>query len=265
MTILFFPVGWYGFLIVGVALYHHYYVSALLLLMYLILLCVGPALRIVYKMRHPGTPMYRESRRPRLSFGYPGVLIHYIAAQQKIIFITIKIFTCSLLYFFTRINIPEAYDIQFPYLFFSLGIMANGIIIHRIRSFEENYMLPYRGAPVSLHKRLADYLLFYLIILLPEIITLATLTPVHLHYQDAVYFALCAFGLVVLMNSICFLEDFTMNQYLRIILLVLCLQYYFVVASLLSVLYIIYIVTAIIIFYRSFNLFEKRPKPRSGL
>lgn len=261
IVILFFPIGWYGILIMGVALYHHYFISAFVLSTYLILLCIVPASWIVVKMRFPGIPMYKESKLSRLLIGYPGVLVQYIAEEQKVLFITIKFFTCALLYGFTRINVPEAYDIQFPFFFFSLGVVANGIIIHRIRSFEEIYMLLYRNAPVSLSKRLFEYLLFYFIIVIPEIITIATLTPIHLHIVDAIYFALCAFGLVVLMNSICFLEDFTMNQYLRIMLLVFCVQYFFVISDLLSFLSIIYVVLAVLIFYKSYYWFERCSNP----
>lgn len=265
MIILFFPIGWYGMLIIGVALYHGYFISAVVLSAYLTLLCLIPASWIVLRMRFPGMPMYKGPKLSGLSIGYPGILIQYIAEEQKMLFITIKFFTCALLYGFTRINIAEAYDVQFPFLFFSLGILANGILVHRVRSFEESSMLAYRSAPVSLSKRLLQYLLFYFILILPELTTIVTLTPVHLHYMDAAYFAVCAFGLVLLINSISFLEDFTMNQYLRVMLLVLCIQYFFVIADLLPLLCIIYIVPAMLMFYKSYYLFERRPKPRNGL
>lgn len=265
MTILFLPIGWYGFLIIGVALYHGKMLPALILFLYILLLCVLPAVRIVYRMRFPGVSMYKESKISRMAFGYPGILAQFIGEEQKILFLTIKVFTCGLLYGFTRINIPEAYDIQFPFLFFSLGILANGVLVRRIRLFEEMYLVSYRSAPVSSHKRLRDYMLFYFILIIPELITIAGLTPVHLHYDHAAYFALCAFGLTLLMNSICFLDDFTTNQYMRIMLLVLSVQYLFVIASLLWVLCVLYIALAILIFYKNFYLFERRQQPRNGL
>ncbi|HTE25820.1 MAG TPA: hypothetical protein VK664_14770 [Flavitalea sp.] len=263
IILLFAPIGWYGLLILGVAWYHHYYTTGMVLLGYLVLISVTPAALVVNKLRYPGIKLYKASKFSALLSSYPGLLIRFIAAEQKVIFITIKLFTCLMLYGFARINSSYYYEPQFPFLFFSFGILANGAVIHRIRTFEEIFMLFYRGAAISLTRRFIGYLIVYGILLVPEFITILLLTPVHLHYDDALCYALCGFGLIMLLNSITFLEDFTMKDYLWVILLVLCIQYFFVLSDSLTALYIVYFTLAAVIFYLSYFRFEKRPNIRT--
>ena len=265
ISTLFVFIGWYALLIIGVAFYHHSYILLIVLVVYLVILCVVPAVGVLKRMKFPGLPDTRNFSLLKGLSGYPAVLLRYLLEQQKTVLITIKLVTCSLFYGFVRINDTTAYDVQFPYIFLSLGILANGVIIHRVRSFEEVYMILYRSYPVSLIRRFADYTIFYFFLLLPEIITIISVTPVHLHYDDAIYFATSAFGLVLLMNSICFLEDFSMNRYLKIILVILCFQFYFVISESIFVLSAIYLSLAAFIFFSSYYLFEKRPKPSNGL
>ena len=263
MILLFAPIGWYGLLIIGVAWHHHFYIAVILLSAYLVLIVVAPATWVVYKLRYPGIILYRMPKLSGMLPGYPGLLVRFVAAEQKVIFLTIKLFSCSLLYGFARINSLTDYEPHFPFLFFSFGILANGVIIHRIRNFEETLMVSYRSAAVSLSRRFIGYFIVYGISLIPEFIAIVWLTPVHLHYDDAWRYALCGFGLVMLLNSICFLEDFTMKQYLWVILVLLCMEYFFVLSDSLTALYIIYFVVAAVIFYTSFYQFEKRPNIRT--
>jgi hypothetical protein len=259
MTVLFLPMGWYGWLIIGVAWYQHDYTYAIVLFTYMLLFCCVCAAWVVHALRFPGNPSYRISRFSRILTRYPGLLIRFVVEKQKVLFITIKLFTCALLYGFARVNDADTYDPQFPFLFFGLAVLSNGILIHRIRSFEETFMEWYRGAPVSQFRRWLEYILVYGILFVPELITIGCLTPVHLHTDDALHYALCGFGLVMLLNSICFLEDFTMKQYLRVILVVLCVQYFFVLSNALTALSILYFILASVIFFNSYYLFEKRP------
>ena len=77
------------------------------------------------------------------------------------------------------------YELNMIILFFSLGILGHGLLIHQIRDLEETRLSFYRAIPVSLFNRFVQYAAFYLIILLPEIFTILLLTPKYLNYTDA--------------------------------------------------------------------------------
>ncbi|MEO8406067.1 MAG: hypothetical protein ABI480_15775 [Chitinophagaceae bacterium] len=105
-----------------------------------------------------------------------------------------------------------------------------------------------------------DYLVIYAILFIPECITIVMLTPDHLHVADAVNYVFTGFALVLLLNSISFLQDFTMVEYLKAILVVMCVQYFFVLSNTLTLICLIYFLLAWVIFYAGYYSFEKRPK-----
>ena len=173
------------------------------------------------------------------------------------IWLGIKVFTCGTLYLIARNNRLTPSDIGTVFLFFNFGIIGNGIILYRIREFEETQLRFYRGAPISLLKRFLQYSLVYFILLIPEFIIAAILAPDYLPYIDAINFALCGYSLLLLMNTIMFLQDFSMRDYLKIILLVFSVQYIFILAELLNFLYLFFFILSFVLFLLSYYRFER--------
>jgi hypothetical protein len=149
------------------------------------------------------------------------------------------------------------YDTTFPFLFFQFGVLANGIIVYRVRVFEETQLVLYRGMPVTSLKRWLQYALLYGLLLLPEFAVLTVLTPAHLRVADGWTFGLCAYSVLLLLNSVSFLEDFTMKGYLRVVLVILCAVYFFVISDSLHALFMLFFVMSAGIFFTSYYLFEK--------
>jgi len=260
-TWLLLPVLLYASFISFVGFDQHVYLPILLVVAYLLLLCTMSAGWHVYLLSkpHKRTMFSLQSLniKFRLPSSYPVILVRFVSCKQKIIWAAAKVFTCGVLYLIARNNTFTDYDISMPFLFFNFGILANGVLIYRIREFEETYVSFHRGMPVSLTRRLLHYSFIYFIFLIPEFVTAGMLVPVHLHYTDALNLMLCSFGLLLLMNSITFLDDFKMKEYVQILLAVFCIQCIFLMTVGFVFLYLFLFISAITVFIKSYYKFER--------
>ena len=193
----------------------------------------------------------------KLSSTYPFVLLQFIANKQILLWTGIKVFTCGILYLIARNNTLVDYDSKMVYLFFSFGVLANAVVIHRLREFEERYLSFYRGVPVTLIRRLYQYFFVYGILLVPELTTLILLMPVHLHLSDALNFFLGSYSFVLLMNSVTFAGDYSMKEFLKIILLFFFVQYIFLMTVGLLALYALFFSIAVLLFWARYFKWEQ--------
>jgi hypothetical protein len=193
----------------------------------------------------------------KLPSSYPVILLRFVAHKQKMLWSGIKIYTCGILYLIARNNSLTNDDMSTVFLFFNFGIIGNGIILYSIREFEETSLKFYRGAPVPSGNRFLQYSFVYFIFLIPEFITAGLLAPVYLPYADAVNFTLCGYSLLLLINSITFLQDFSMREYLKIILLIFSVQYIFILSGEFTFLYIFFFVLSFVLFRIVYYKFER--------
>ncbi len=249
---LLMPVILYALFIIIVGWQLHYYTSVLIVIFYLLFLCCSAAALHVYQLdklhKNIVLPIKKIKLLSLLTSHYPVILIRFVMNKQKILWLGTKLFTCGVLYSLTKNNSLSDFDACFVFLFYNFGILANGIIIYRIREFEETYLMFYRGAPISLGKRLLQYSMVYFALLLPEFITVYLLAPAHLHYIDAINLTLCGYSLVLLMNSITFIQNFSMKQYLIMLLLIFCVQYLFLMTIGLTYLYLLFFIASTLFF-----------------
>lgn len=254
------PILIYLPVIFGIGLYRHFYTSLFYVAAYICLLCIAPVFYYLFSLnplnRVPSFSWKGIDISAGLLPAYPRIILQFVAVRQKVIWLGTKIITCGLLYGIARNNTLSEYEVAFPCMFFVFGILTNAIIIHRIRAFEESNLSFYRGLPVSMQRRWAHFALVYFILLIPEFITAGLLTPVHLHYADALNFALLGYGLTLLMASITYLADFTMKGFLLRVLLLFCVQYAFVVNNMLIYLYLSYFLLASLFYCFAYYKFE---------
>ena len=258
---LLMPILLYAVFIVFTGLQQHFYIPVVVVIVYLILLCIVPALWYVSLLNNPrkfqAVTGEKSIRLPVFSSGYHAILFRFIANRQKTLWVGIKVFTCCMLYLNLRNNSSPGYDSSYAFIFFSFGILSNGVIIYRIRQFEESCCSFYRGLPVPLLKRLLEYSLFYVVLLIPEFVMGMILTPHRLHYADAISFSLCGYSLLLLMNSITYLRNFSMKDYLKILLLIFFVEYFFFMAFGLTILYAVFFISAITFFLKGYYTFDQ--------
>ncbi|MDA3613945.1 hypothetical protein [Polluticaenibacter yanchengensis] len=188
---------------------------------------------------------------------YYLIVARFVMTKQKLLWLGLKLFTCGIVYLISRNNeISAPDDIVLLYIFLSFGILANGIIVYRIRQFEQASLFFYRGLPVSYFKRFLNYSTLYFLLLVPEFITLIMLAPKHLDLIIAIRFSLCSYSLLLLMNSITFIQNFKIKDFLKILLLIFCVQLVFINTIGLTFWYLLCFILAILLFVTNYYKFE---------
>jgi hypothetical protein len=258
---LLLPVLLYSIFIVFVGCRQHLYAPVIISIVYLLLLMIVATAWHVYSLdnsyKHVSFSLRKITRKLSLPSHYIITIIRFVFSRQLIIFAGIKIFTCGMLYLIARNDTPENIDITMPFLFYNFGLLANGVLIFRIRTFEEMYLSFYRSLPVPLIKRLLQYALIFFILFIPEVVTAVKLTPDHLSFTNAVNFMLCGYSLLLLMNTITFLYDFKMKDYLKVLLAIFAVEYIFIVTVGFLFLYLLFFALGIIIFLKWYYKFER--------
>jgi len=259
---LLLPLLLYYLFIAYVGLDKHLYLPVSFIAAYLLLLCCASATWHVYLLNNPNERDKPVSQQwfkiPTFSSSYQFILLRFVVARQSTLWAGIKIFTCGVLYLIVRNNTSSDYDLSLPFLFYSFGILANGVLLYRIREFEETYLHFYRGLPVPLVKRLLQYTVLQLVLFAPELITIIKLSPVHFQYANAVQFILCGFGLLLFMHSITLTESFTMKDYIKILLGLFFVECLFLITLGFTFLYLFLIMIAVALFLKRYYQFEQK-------
>jgi hypothetical protein len=259
--LLLLPIVLYACIIFVAGCYLHEYTKCLFILLYIISICLICGGWYLYIIQNPGKSIFKVSGK--LSFvpqetPYWSLIIRYIAIEKKILFSAIKIYSCSVLCLMvinqTRIN----YDLRMIILFFSLGIWGHGLLIHQIRDLEETRLAFYRTVPQSLFKRFEQYAILYFLILLPEFITIVFLTPLFLHYKDAIVIVLLSYNILLFLNSLLFIQFFKMIDYLKIILCIFFVEYFSVLTGTALLLCALFFIFSISTFILSYYRFERK-------
>lgn len=252
---LLLPVLLYALFVGAVGWHEGRLIPVAVILLYLLLLCMFTA---VWHMR---CIQEQYGYRAGTAAGdskvlYPVILLRYVARTQKVLWLGIKIYSCGIVYLIARNNTMADYDFSFPFLFFSFGVLANGMLIYRVREMEETQLQFFRSLPVALWKRGLSYVALYALLLLPEAVTAAGLTPVHLHKTDAWLLVLAAYSLLLFINSLSFVRWFSSRQYLKVLVSLFLVAYVFLICAALSYMCLLLAALAACCFYRYYYRFQ---------
>jgi hypothetical protein len=258
--LLFLPIIAYAILIGIAGIQLHAYMPLGILLFYLVSLCLLSARWYLYHIQNPGLSEEIKKRKINLKSAetsYWNFFIRYIGENKKLLFTGIKIFSCGILYGMLVNQTGTDYELDMIILFFSVGILGHGLLIHHIRDLEETRLSFYRSIPVSLFNRFVQYAAFYLILLLPEIFTIGLLTPNHIRYSDALLFVFFSYSLLLFMHSLLFIQFFPMKAYLKIILCLYLIIYCSILISSFLWLCIFLFLSSLIIFRSKYYQYER--------
>jgi hypothetical protein len=257
--LLFLPIIFYTLIIITAGVYFHAYSAILIILLYILMLILVFSGWYLYKIQNPGKPLSKTGKFSFISRKTPywSLFIRYIGRDKKLLFTGIKTYSCVVLFLMVINQTRIEYDLSMILLFFSLGILGHGLIIHQLRDLEETRLTFYRSAPLSLFNRFTQYSLIYFILLIPEIITIGLLTPFYLHYSDAIIFVLFSFSILMFLNSLLFIQFFRMKDYLKIILCIFIFIYICVLTVSIPWLCIILFLSSFAIFYGRYYQFER--------
>lgn len=249
--ILLLPQTFYMLLVITEGFCLRLFPSTVIVLGALILFCSALPAWQVYVLNHPERRSGRIRRVYRVSF-YPQILIRAVLQTQKFVWLGIKLFTGALLYFMAVNNHLTNDDIELTFLLFSFGVLANGVFVNRLRTFEEQYLSFYRGLPVPLPGRLLQYALVNLFLILPEAGLLCFLAPAHISTGNAIVFGCYAFSTLLLLTAISFVKLTTLKYTVRILLLIFFTGYFLMMMAGVALISILFALCALVLFWAAY-------------
>jgi hypothetical protein len=220
--LIYLPVLLYAAIIVGVGIHKHWHLQVGILLLYNLIICVVSARWYLFVLQHPGSePWIVRWRLPAAALNkfYWTFLVRYMLAERKLLFLIVKLYSCGMLYLMVSRQLESVYDLSMIFLFYSFGLLGHSAIIHPCRDMEETCLSFYRGLPLSLSRRFAQYAFFYLLLFIPEIIVIRALTPHFLHFPDALLLVFLGYSVLLLLNSILFIRSYKIKSYLKIMVI----------------------------------------------
>ncbi len=258
--LIFLPIVCYIMIIFTEGIYLHAYVACILILLYLIVIIGISAGKYLDFIQNPGKYVTVRSGVNRWKANgtpYWTMFIRYIGNNKKFLFAGIKLYSCVVLYGMVANQTLIKYDLTMIFLFFSFGILGHGLLIRQFRILEEERLSFYRTLPISFLDRFSQYALLYFILLIPEFITIAILTPKYLHIPDALAFCFFAYSALLFLNSLLFIQFFKMQDYLKILLSLYLVIYLAVLAKVRLSLCIILFLSSLVIYFKRYYQFER--------
>jgi hypothetical protein len=256
---LFLPVLAYLIIILGVGYHKHWYAQSALVLIFNISVCLVSACWYLHLLRNPeSVPYVIKWKMPSLFKRkyYGGFLIRYVLASCKVLFIVIKFYSCGVLYLMVADRNPAKEDLRMVLLFYSVGVLGHGVLIHRLKEMENTRLSFYRGLPISLAGRYAQYGWFYFFIFIPEMVTIASLTPAFLQFPESSFLVFFGLSILLLLNSLLLFNFSGMADYLKAVAGMFFAIFIAMLAGVLHGLCILFFLLSVIIFFRRYYRHE---------
>jgi hypothetical protein len=253
---LFLPVILYTIAVVIIAVFQSTWIPAILVICFIISVCLTSTSLYQRVLFYPdkwiNIPFLRQSGKLETSPSYWSILMRYLLTQHKALLTGIKLFGCGTLYLLLKIQIRGDYDVRMPFLVFSVALLGHGALIYQMRRMEEERLFFYGGLPVPLFGRLLQYMILYLLVLLPEIITIGWSMPDHIRIKDALAFVLAGYGTLLLLNSCLFMLRPRISDLIKLSLGIFGILYFGVLSDGLILLSGLFLLTAGSLFFRGY-------------
>jgi hypothetical protein len=179
-------------------------------------------------------------------------------AEQKALWVGIKLFGCAILFGLLRNQDPADHDIRLALLVFSLAIFGHGPLLYKCRQMENTQLRCYRALPVPLLTRFAYVAIFCSLLLLPEMLTLGWLTPNPMRLLDALSFIGSGYSLLLLLCCLLSTVNITMGDFLKLCLVLFGILYGGVLGDFLIALSGFFLFTAAALFFGRYWRYEAR-------
>ena len=247
---LLFPVWSYALVIAGVAWQRKAPGFVVAVPLYALLLVLLGAARYTYRLRHPAAQTdVRRAEKSRF-MPYWSILIRFLLVENRWLTIGIKLFSCATLFAMLRTQTMDDYDLRLPYFVFSLALFGHGLLLYRCRELETTRLLWYRNLPVPRWRHFTQIALFCGLLLIPEMLTLAWLTPHPIRIVDSWSFLLSGYSVVLLLYMGA--ATVAMGDYLKLCLVVFGILYACVLGNWWIEMSGLFLFTALLLFRRGY-------------
>jgi hypothetical protein len=232
------PVIGYAAIIIVIAITRRVPGKALGILAYMTLLTSAIAWEMRRRLRYPGngpqnrrtqsrksgtSPHRMQWRSRRISFA--SILLRFLWAENKATTVAVKAFSCGLLFLLLHMQAPDDYDLRMPFLAYSIALFGHGILFYRCRKLSDTRLLGYLSLPVNDFERGAQYAIFCLLLLVPEMVMLGWLTPHPIKLIDALVFAGAGYAILLTLYATLLTWTLSPANYLKICLILFGILY----------------------------------------
>jgi hypothetical protein len=257
--VFFLPVILYAAICIWIGVVHRWYANAIVIALFILIVCLSGAWRFERLIRKNG----QMQSVPLLKTGflfpkglYLRFVLQYIGARLKMILLAVKTFSCFIMFGMLIHRTAEESDWRMFFLFYSFSLMGHGVLIYKIRQTEEISLRFYRNLPVSLPARMIPYLALYFILLIPEIIIIALMTPIHLNYSSALLLIFFGWSLLILLNSLLFIQLYNPFTYLKILTVIYLMVFFTMLTGLIIPFTVSIFLISIYLFSQGYYRFE---------
>jgi len=257
--VLFLPVFSYLIFILKVGYREHWNIQSTGILLFVLSVCAISAWWHFYLLRNPTAAHFRIRWKLPIQKEryYVNFLFRFILEKSKVLFLIIKGYNCITLYLMLDGRNPARdQDLRMEALFFSIGILGHGVLIHRLKEMENNQLAFYRGLPVSLMRRFAQYSWFYFCLFIPELIIILFRTPSFLSYSESGFLIILGYGILLLLNSLQLYHYTGLMDYLKTIVQIFFAVIIAMIVRQLYTLSFLFLLLSVIIFFRRYYRFE---------
>ena len=252
------PVAFYALLILGVAIKDHHILTGLSVALLIIILHLAHTL-ICYVFLQKAKALQQVDKKtilfplPQTLFGF---VLKFIFHRQFITLLIVKLLSFSCLYFFVRTD-ASVFEERMLWLLYITSLIGHSVIVYKNFHFMEAELSFYRNLPVRGALTLLSLLGVYTIILLPEAWALRGFIINQGHAIDYVWMILTGPSLLLLLHSLLYTEDMKMEEFLKLLFGVWIVMVFFSLSKSHWILPAICFVFATIIFFISYDKYEK--------
>jgi hypothetical protein len=247
---LLFPIWGYAVAVAGVAWQRKMPGYAVGVAVYVLLLILLGAAGYMYRLTHPREHTSTAHRGADRFIPYWSILLRFVITENKGLLIGIKLFSCATLFAMLRTQTPEDYDLRLAYFVFSMALFGHGLLLYRCRELESTRGLWYRNLPVPRLHRFIQIAIFCGLLLLPDVLILAWLTPDPIKIGDSGSFIFSGYSVVLLLYTSA--ATVAMGDYLKLCLVLFGILYACVLGDLLIGMSGLFLVTAWLLFWRGY-------------
>ena len=252
------PLTFYGLFILGVAIKDHYIITGLSVVFLIVFLHFAATL-ICYVFLQKAKAIQQVVKNtilfplPKTLFGF---VLKFIFHRQFITLLIVKLLSFSCLYFFVRTD-ASVFEERMLWLLYITSLIGHSIIVYKNFHFMEAELSFYRNLPVRGALTLLSLLGVYTILLLPEAWALRGLITTQGHAADYTWMMLTGPSLLLLLHSLLYTEDMGMEEFLKLLFGVWIVMIFFSLSKNHWILPAICFVFATIIFFISYDKYEK--------
>lgn len=252
------PVACYGLLIFGIAIKDNIIPQGILVLLTIGALIFLATIASYYFLNKAKALQEITSKRFQIPLPktLTGFVLKFVFRRQFVTLLIVKLLSFSCLYFFARTE-ASVFEERMLWLLFITSLVGHSVIVYKNFHFIETEMSFYRNMPVKNIVIILSLLAVYVILLIPEAWALRAVAINQENIADYIWMILTGPSLLLLLHSLLYTEDLTMEEYLKLLFGVWVVFVFFSLSRNHWILPAIALIFGTIIFMISYYKYEK--------